>query len=290
MASIPKTLADLTYDVAVELRSVREGVVTSAANDKIIDVTRRTETVDYWNKGPAWILKANSGSAPQGQFGTVSDFAGGTITMDANFTATVPVGARYAVGRRRYPLDVIKMFLNAAYRDLGRVPNTDESVITATQSTQYTLPSAVAKDLREVYIQTVIGIDDDKGWVKIPYGAWRQEENILYISQLPIDRILKLVYVDETVDLMEYTDTLSPYVHPRRVVYKAVADCLSWRAERLSPAQQNQINQRINYFLDLDMQAKFEHHIVIPQKPNKLFVPSWRYDTEHDEFNAPYIP
>jgi hypothetical protein len=37
------------------------------------------------------------------------------------------------------------------------------------------------------------------------------------------------------------------------------------------------------------MQAKFEHHIVIPQRPNKTFVPVWRY-LGSDEFNSPYVP
>lgn len=276
--------------VAVELKSVREGVTDTASISAIIDTVGRLESDDYWNTGPGWITKTSDGSAPQGEYGVVSDFGGGTATLRSSLTATVPSGASYALGRRRYPLDLLAQSANAAYRDLGKIPQTDTSLTTTTSTTQYTIPAAARKDLREVWIQTVLSQDNIKGWKKLVYGThWRQENTLLYVPQLYVGRLLKLVYVDESPQLSSYSDTLSDYVHPKRIIYKAAAHCLLWRAEKLNPAAQSQVLQRVNYFLDLDLRAERDHEIHMPVKPNKtMTLRSWMKPTvSDDDFETP---
>jgi hypothetical protein len=167
--------------------------------------------------------------------------------------------------------------VNAAYRDLGKIPIADiTSLTTLTSATQYTIPAAARKDLREVWIQTVTDQTSILGWQMLNHGFWRQETSLLFVPQLAVGRILKLVYVDEAPQLMAYTDTLSDYVHPKRIIYKAAAHCLLWRSEKLNPAAQNQINQRVNYFLDLDLRAQNDHPIELPPIVGKhLTLRNW---------------
>jgi len=218
----------------------------------------------------------SAGTAPANQFGDVLDYATGQFTLQAALTATPSVGALYAVGRRKYPRDVLTQFVNAAYRDLGQIPNTDTTLYALTDNTQYTIPAGVSKDLREVWVQTLTADSTIKGWYEIPRGMWRQELNILYMPQLntPDDTTytLKLVYVDEPSELTIFSSAISEYVHPKRIIYKAAANCLMWRSENLHSAQAlNALNQKVNYFLDLDQKAKYDHPIVLPARPNRYF-------------------
>ena len=292
MSSVPPTLADLTYFVAVELKSAREGVTDVASIDAIIDTAGRLESDDYWNTGPALILDTPTGSVPQGEYGVVSDFGSGTVTLRSNWSATVPVGSTYALGRRRYPLDLLAQCVNAAYRDLGKIPLVDITSLTTLQSTtQYTIPAAARKDLREVWIQTIMDIPDSLGWHEIPHGTWRQENALLFLPQLSLDRALKLVYIDESPQLVDYNDVLSPFVHPKRIIYKAAAHALLWRSEKLNPAAQSQYNQKVNYFLDQDLRAQNDHEIVMPPKRGKSHsLRSWMKSSSksEDSFQGPW--
>lgn len=265
----PTTLATLAYMVASQLKSVREGFITTASISAPVD-SLRAETADYWNSGPFWVLNANNGSAPQGEYQSVSDFATGTITLASSMSATVPVGARYAVGRKRYPLDIIISEINNAYQELGHIPQTDTSLITLANTTQYTIPQAAREVLLQVWVQTQIVYTAVKGWMQIPHGAWRQELDTLYLPQMSAyPYMLKLVYADSPSLLVAYNDTISDYVHSARIVYKAAANCLMWRAERMNDtSSSNAINQRVNYFLDMDQKAKMEHPIHMPKKSN----------------------
>lgn len=272
--AIPNTLADLTYAVAVELKTVREGVITTGASQTIFSDTLRTEGPDYWNGGPFWLLYQSPGTAPTGEWSVVTDFANGQATITPGTTVNMAVGARYAMGRRRYPQDILIQAVNEAYRDLGMIPASDEAtLVTAEDTTQYTLPADAVVDLREVWLETDTDLPASHGWVKLDKGYWRQELGTLYIPQLPTDDAyaVKVVYVGQAPTLVDYDDTLSPYIHPKRIVYKAAANCLLWRAERVSSTSiANAINQRVNFLLDMDQKAKYEHPIIAPPKANKI--------------------
>lgn len=280
--AVPKTLAELTYMVASELKSVRQGFVTTGTSSSSFTDTGRLESADYWNSGPVWCINTTDSLAPIGQWSTISDFAaGGVFTLLTALTATWTAGDTYAVGRRRFPLDIIIQQTNAAYRELGKVPEIDATLVTAQDTTEYTIPDAAIEDLREVWLQTDDTEPKVKGWVKIPRGEWRQELDTLYVPQYSEDYNIKLVYVAEPPLLADYDDAISPYVHPNRIIYKAAANCLMWRSDKInSTSVQNAINQRVNYLLDLDQRAKYEFPIVVPKRDNKLFMVSFTGDRD----------
>ena len=262
------TLASLAYMVASELKTIREGTTTTASISAPVD-TLRSEAANYWRYGPFWVLYANGGSAPTGEYQNIASFQGGTITLAASLSATIPSGARYAVGRRRFPLDVIIQNINSAYQELGTIPLVDiTSLATTANTTEYTIPQAARNQLLQVWLQTEDTYTNVHGYIQIPHGQWRQEMDTLYLPQLSSDSdIIKLVYADQPSMLVAYGDELSPYVHPSRVVFKAAANVLMWRAERINDTStSNAINQRVNYFLDLDQKAKYNHPIHMPKR------------------------
>ena len=262
------TLASLAYMVASELKSIREGTTTTASISAPVD-SLRSEAANYWQYGPFWVLYANAGSAPTGEYQNVSSFQGGTVTLAATLSATIPSGSRYAIGRRRFPLDVIVQNINSAYQELGDIPLVDDtSLSTTSNTTEYTIPQAARNKLLQVWLQTETTYTNVHGYIQIPHGQWRQETATLYLPQLSSDAdTIKLVYADQPSMLVAYGDQLSPYVHPKLIVYKAAANVLMWRAERINDtASANAINQRVNYFLDLDQKAKYSHPIHMPKR------------------------
>jgi len=285
----PKTLSELTYRVATELKSVRQGTVTTGTSASSFTDTVRIESADYWNSGPCWCIDTTDDLAPIGQWGIISDFAsGGVFTLASALTASWTAGDTYAVGRRRFPLDIIVQQTNAAYQELGKVPSSDTSLATTQNTTQYTIPNVAIEDLREVWLQTSDTYPSEKGWVKIPRGEWRQELSTLYMPQYSEDYTIKLVYIAEPTLMSAYSDAISAYVHPNRIVYKAAANCLMWRSDKINSTNvQNAINQRVNYLLDLDQKAKYDFPIVVPKRDNGLFIVGFTGDRDDLEVVTP---
>jgi hypothetical protein len=287
--AVPKKLGELAYAVAVELKAVREGTITTGTLKNGFTDTFRTETNDYWNKGTFFVLSHALDAAPFGEVREVTDFVtGAAITLKSDLSANITAGDRYAISRRRYPYDVIVQHINSACRDLGQLPSSDVSIVTTQNATQYTIPDVACKDLREVYLQTSDTFASVKGWYKIPRGEWRQEGNILYVPQYSEDYTVKLVYVGEPTMLTAETDEISEFVHPNRIIYKAAAGVLMWRSDRLTATSViSAINQRVNYFLDMDQKASYRFPIVLPKRDNKLFIVSFTGDRDYDDVVTP---
>lgn len=230
-------LFDLTYRVAREVGIVEEGTATGGSTTTILDTNNRTEVDDYWNSGTAWIIydAGGAGAAPQGQYSVISDFAytGGVVTLRSTLTAAVVASDRYAVARKRFPLNVIIQKINQALTLIGPTVVTDiTSITTAANQTEYSLPNAVL-DLREVYIQ---GDDDDANdnrWLKVynwsvQVTATGTADLLILPYQYASGYDLKLVYVGPHAELAIYTDKLAESIPLELVVCLAAKLCLEW--------------------------------------------------------------
>jgi hypothetical protein len=210
-----------------------------------------------------------------------------TLSSGLSVDPTALQTPRYAVGRRRFPYDILVQSVNAAYRALGHIPQVDQSLLTTVQTTQYTIPVAAREQLREVYMQTRLSMPLNWGWFRLPYGYWYQERDLLFVPQLPVPRYLKLVYMAEPTELALFDDQISDLVHEHRIIYRAAAEALLWRAERLSPAQLTIVMNRVNALLDQDKAMEYEHPIKEPQRGNKILtIPL----ISRDERIEPYTP
>lgn len=263
-----KTLFDISYAVARAVGVVSEGTATGGSTTTVADTVERLETDDIWNGGTAWILydAGGAGAAPQGEMSVISDFAntGGVVTLRSTLTAAVAAGDRYAVARKRYPLQLIIQKVNEALQKIGPIEITDISTITtASQQTEYTLPSNVL-ELREVYIQTKLNDTNDYEWNKI--DGWQIQKaatgsaNLLLLPQFAAGYLIKLVYVGYHATLVSATDKLDDSIHIDRVIYNAAAGCLFWRKLKVGESDPS-INDSLNYMQSIAREMDALHPI-----------------------------
>lgn len=263
------TLANLTYRVASELGITLEGIATGGSTATIVDTTR-TEADDFWNGGSAWVLydAAGAGAAPQGEVKTITDYAltSGTITCGA-WSAAPAAGDRYAIADKRVPLRILEQQINAALLSVGRIPMEYTSLTTATNQTEYTLPTN-GQDLRQVFIQTKLSVTNDNYWQEIL--NWKVVNGKVILPDQPnTGYSLKLVYVAYHSTLVNATDTLSEYVPLVRVVYPAILNCLTWQAMR---TKWSDWQKQIDYFQAKAVEIAQTHPIHLPRRPSQVQI------------------
>ena len=279
--AITYTLFDATYRVATALGITTESVATGGSTTTLEDSVELTQADDYWNRGTIWILRdsAEGGGAPEGEYGKVTDFA--TADDKATFaamTVAVASGDRYAIGKKRYPLDQLIRFVNDGLTDMGLIEVTDiTSLDTAANKTEYTLPDAASYDLREVWIQGKLNDANDFQWERISPGRWSLQATaigtgtLLILPQLPSGRDLKIVYVGEHARLDDYGDEISESVHISRVVNAATLRALIWRRQKVGMGDPT-LNEQIAYFGGLALKDEFRYPIRLPPGPSKLLI------------------
>lgn len=272
------TLFDLTYRVARELGILKEGVATGGSTTTIVDTNERTEENDYWNGGTAWILKdaGGAGAAPEKEYARITDHvaSSGTLTV-ATFSAAVGAGDRYAVANDWLPNNIIISQINSALLDLGAVPTTDTTTITiADNQTEYTLPAAAGRDLRQVFLQTVDDDADDNRWEEI--RGWRLKQaapgtadTLILDRQYPSGYDLMLVYMATHAQLSASTDAMNEHIPVERVVIPAALQCLYYLAQKTG---WNKWDQFIRRFETRTEQIRQTRPVIVPRRASKLMI------------------
>lgn len=290
------TLFDCVYRTMREMGVLIEGTATGGSTNTIADSVDRTESDDAWNGGTAFIIydAAGAGAAPQGEFDQISDFAntGGVITVRNGFSTAVAAGDRYAIAKKKYPLQFIRQCVNRALQSLGSIPITDTtSITTEDNKTEYNLPQTPI-DLRQVYIQTNDDDADDNQWFLL--HNWTEmvtatgTANILILPIQPESGYaLKLVYGANHPDLITYNDKLSEEVPIERVIYTAARLALQDKMMEIDPI----IQQRINNLRrrELEVQSYFPIHNILPPRTGKIILSYFDDTTRDDEPNKVYL-
>ncbi len=272
------TLSNLTYELAVELGIVEEGVATGGSTTTIVDTTYLTQDDDFWNSGTAWILydAGAAGALPEGQYATVSDFDNGTNTATITTITAVAANDRYAIADATYPLQTLVQSINRALRDIN-IEYTDTTSITiATAQTEYTLPSVAAMDLREVSVETSTANSDDNRWMEIrnwiiQKTATGTAEELILPSQLTSSREIKLVYMAPHGKLALYNDELDESVHMERVIFRAAWYIMNRKVQQTHSTEDWLIDNR-EYYKSLAQNADNRYPIMGPQKKGKIML------------------
>lgn len=278
-----ENLYSLTLACARELGILRESVVTTGDTTHINDTVARTEANDYWNLGCAWLTYDAGGAAaaPQGQYSVISDFAnsGGAIALATAMTAAPAAGDRYAVCRvAEGGVDWLNQMIskiNAALLDLGPVPQTDLTTITAAaDKTEYSMSVAMGRDLKEVWVATDTDTNDYQ-WTKV-YN-WRVQQHstagtadtLILPYQPSTSYAIKVVYLALHPALAIYTDKLSDHVPTERVVYPAVRELYRWRKAQTGWDKWNDEITRWEQRADA---VKMNRSIRLPARTGKLMI------------------
>jgi len=288
------TLFDATYRVATALGITTESIATGGSATTLEDSVALTQADDYWKGGTVWILRDSleGGASPEGKYGKITAFA--TADDKATFatmTDSVASGDRYAIGKKRYPLEQLIRFVNDGLTDMGVIELTDiTSLDTAANKTEYTLPDAASYDLREVALQGKLNDANDFQWETISPGRWDLQATaigtgtLLILPQLPSGRDIKIVYVGEHPRLDDYGDEISESVHISRVVNAAVVKALIWRRQKIGMGDPTLLDQ-IQYFTSLMVRDELRYPIRLPPRPTKLMIVGQQ--VKEDRFTYP---
>ena len=232
------TLFDLVWKTVVELGTARTSKATGGTTTTLID-TNGLKLVenDYYNEGILYILRAG-GAAPEKEFSKISDFVqtSKTITVYDAFTVAPAAGDTYGVSNQRFPLYLIQAKINNALYMDGYIPGEDTSITTVAAQTEYTMPSGVSRDLRQVLVQT----NDDANmneWTpvvnfKVQKTATGTGDTLVLAYELEPGRTLWLRYAAQHAELTVASSELDEAVHPDRIVYGACAELLRWYRDK----------------------------------------------------------
>ena len=293
-------LFDATLRVARNLGTVSEGSCSAAGTTvTLVDAVDRLQAASYWVGGPVWITydagTTTSITAPAGRFSRISaSTAGGTITVSDSFTAATATGDLYAIGKKRYDLFKLRQNVNRALIEMGPMRVDDiTTTTTASSKTEYTLPKAAGRDLREVWIQGRLNDSNDNRWNQI-FG-WKVQKTITGTAdelilpfQYSTGRLLKLVYATEHPELMLYSDEIDEDFHLDRIVIEATVLCLMWRKSRVGdadPSLNDQLGFWINPIPGIGLsrleRVRLKYPVKLPPKSPDLLVLGGRDDKDN---------
>ena len=222
MSLAAPTLGDILIQLYDDLGELRYGIATGGSATTLVD-SGLGGSDDDWNQGTVFVVEADA-AAPEGDYAEVTDYAtsSGTLTFSSsgiNGLGSAPAsGDEYALAGEDFPLDKMRAVVNRALSKTF-IPTTDESLSTAANQKEYTIPAVANDTLRRVYISQVATANNER-WVEM--FNWRHETNILiFRRQPPTGKIIKLVYLSAHARLAAFGDTLSNYVPLNRAVAEA---------------------------------------------------------------------
>jgi hypothetical protein len=268
---------DLVWKVMVELGVAKTGTATGGTTTTCIDTNGlRLAENDYFNEGTLFVLRdsAGAGAAPEKQYSKIKDFTQTSKTIEVYdaFTAAVASGDKYGVANRRYPLYLVEQKINNQLFLDGYIPGEDTSLTTVADQLEYTLPSGVSRDLRQVLFA---GSDDSNAndWVPvvnydIQKTATGTGDTLVLSYELPAGQTMWLRYGKQHDELTAYDSELDEAIHPDRIVYSAVAEMLRWYRDR---TRLRHLGDSIDYFDLKAARAKEMHPLpVLPAKSAKI--------------------
>lgn len=200
-----------------------------------------------------------AGASPEGRWGVVSAYNDTTWTGTiATVTDAIASGDTIMLAKQdKFPIAQIMWAINKGLESLGDLPtNADTSLTTANNQTEYSIPVAVKRGLKEVWVQGKTGDADDNEWFRI--SDKRNEltsggtASILYLPQLPSGRTIRLVYDGPHPYVSAYSSVINEYVHPSVATAASIVKLLGW----FNNQESNQDTD--SYFLRKEMEYKRE--------------------------------
>lgn len=268
---------DLVWRTLVELGVTRRGTATGGTSTTLIDTNGlRLVENDYYNEGTLFIHNDASGTDIDKTYSKVKDFTQTSKTIETYDTlaAAVASGDTYGVANRRYPLHLVTEKINNQLFLEGYVPGEDTSLTTAASQLEYTMPTGVSRDLRQVYFAASDDTDANE-WTKVVNWEVKKTAtgsgDLLVLSyQLPVGQTLWLRYAKQHDELTTFSSELDEVIHPDRIVYSAAAELLRWYRDR---TRLRHLGDSIDFFSIKAQRAKELHPLpVLPQKDARLTI------------------
>lgn len=195
---------------------------------------------------------AGAGASPEGRWGVVSAYDDSTQTGTiATVTDAIASGDTIMLAKQdKFPLSQIMFSINRGLQDLGDVPtNSDETLTTVSGQEEYSVPVAVKRGLKQVWIE-----ETDGYWYEVTdrrnelTGAGTASK--LYLPLTISGRTIRLVYDGPHAVVSAYSSVINEYIHPSVATAVSILKLLEWYNRR----DENQESD--SYFLWLENQYR----------------------------------
>lgn len=261
------TASNLVQNILTELGQVDPtfglfeatgGSATTFINTSFSNYENPPETDFFKNMLAIVVRDAGGASAsPEGKWSLCSAYDDSTQTGTiATVTDAIASGDTIMLAKQdKFPLQSILFAINRGLESLGDLPtNADTTLTTASNQTEYNIPVAIKRGLKQVWIQGKTTDSNDNQWIEVHD---RRNEltsgntaSILYIPQYPDGRTIRLIYDGVHAKVTSYSSIINEYVHPNIATAVSVLKLLEWYNRR----DENQDSQ--SYYLYLEGQYR----------------------------------
>lgn len=212
------------------------GSATTFINTNFANYENPPETDSFKNYLAIVVRDAGGASAsPEGKWGLVSAYVDSTQTGTiATVTDAIASGDTIMLAKQdKFPLQQVLFAINRGLESLGDIPgNADASLTTAALQTEYSIPVAVKRGLKQVWIQGQTNDANDNRWSKI--NDYRSEWAVggtaatLFVPQFTSGYSLRLIYDGVHPTISAYSDVINEYVHPKVATAACIVKLLEW--------------------------------------------------------------
>lgn len=214
---------------------------------------------DYFKNYLAIVARdaGGAGASPEGKWSICSGYVDTTWTGTiATVTDAIAAGDKILLAKQdKFPIQNVLDAINGGLESLGDIPaNANTSLTTVSNQTEYDIPVAVKRGLKQVWVQTRTGDANDNDWEQI--FDKRNEftaggtASVLHLPQRVSGYTIKLVYDGVHPVVSAYNDVINEYIHPKVATAVCILKLLEWYNRR----DDNQDPQ--SYFLSLEQQYR----------------------------------
>ena len=263
------TLAGATLALSKKITFTWEGTATGGSATTLIDTAIDASLPnDYFNGGTIWILSGNN----IGKCAVITNYDNATYTFTfATMTLLNASGNRYAVANKDYPLYLLKQAINEAMKTLGPLPDIATSIVTVGGQEEYNLPAGIM-DVRRLEIAA----NDDEPYDWSIHRHWKEIDGKIIFDSFcqpkDDDLTVRITYYPTAVELVNYTDVITPYIHIDRLAWESVCHALRWRLQR-TKGDEPDVLRLLNEALANAQREELRH--PVPQFSKDPHLASW---------------
>jgi len=268
------TLFQAMVAAARALDALHESNATGGSTTTIIDtkLANLGWNSDDFNGGMALLIRdaGGAGAAPEGESRQITDFvSSGTITVDA-FSAAAASGDSYGVMTSRYPRGLLVSKINECLAEYGDVPTEDiTSLTTAASTSEYSLPVAAKKDLRQVWLARTTTANDYRWQAAmncyVEHGAANGVGKLIFNYQPTSGYKIKLVYMAAHGYVQADTDVISDYVAVDWLAIATAVKCARFRLG-MPGSDEKQVTAQLNDLMNREAKHRAKRRLATPQK------------------------
>lgn len=212
---------------------------------------------------------AGASASPEGKWAVCSAYVDTTFTGTiATVTDAIASGDTIMLAKQdKFPLSQILFSINRGLESLGDLPlNADTTLTTVANQTEYDVPVAAKRGLKQVWVDYGDGIPIRVTDVRNELSGTGTVSK-LYLPALVSGYTIRLVYDGAHPVISAYSSTINEYVHPRVATCVSIIKLLEWYNRR----DENQSSD--SYFLWLEGEYRNKH---LPQAlgENKIQRPA----------------